>query len=77
MILDEKLKKETSKMVKSRRDVGTPRKRNSLSKSCKITKVVSRPISAATSVTSLSAANIRVVVRVRPPNQREQDNNSR
>lgn len=78
MILEEeKLFKQGVNMVKSRRDLSTPRRRNSLAKSCKITKVSSRPISAASSAPAAAAANIRVVIRVRPPNQREQDDNTR
>lgn len=78
MILEEeKLFKEGVKMVKSRRDLSTPRRRNSLVKSSKITKATTRPISAASSVPATPKANIRVVVRVRPPNPREQDDNTR
>lgn len=78
MILgEEKLLKQGVNMVKSKRELSTPRKRNSLAKSCKVTKVSARPISAVSSVPTAAAANIRVVIRVRPPNQREQDDNTR
>lgn len=78
-LLEEKVTNESTKMVKSRREVATPRKRNSLtkSKSRAIVKPISRPVSAVSSAAALPAANIRVVVRVRPPNAREQDDNSR
>lgn len=77
ILVEEKLHKEGVKMVKSRRELSTPRRRNSLAKNCKISKVTTRPISAASSIPAVPAANIRVVVRVRPPNQREQDDNTR
>lgn len=67
------------KMVKSKREPTTPRRRASLSKSGaigKVTKVLSRPVSS-TAPCVAPAANIKVVVRVRPPNDREQDENCR
>lgn len=72
----EKSYQEFSKMVKSKRELGTPRRRNSLLKNRTILKT-SRPASAASSVPATPAANIRVVVRVRPPTQREQSDNAR
>lgn len=77
ILLDEQLSKGGLKMVKSRRELGTPRRRNSLVKNSKIIKNTARPISAASSVPAVPAANIRVVVRVRPVNSREQGENSR
>lgn len=76
VLREEKLPQESLKMVKSRRDLSTPRKRNSL-KSRKIIKSTTRPISASCSAPAIAAANIKVVVRVRPPNFREQSDNSR
>lgn len=76
MIINDNVFNGKVKMVRTRRDLSTPRKRNSLVKSRTIAKV-SRPVSAASSVAALAAANIKVVVRVRPPNNREQDDNAR
>lgn len=62
----------STKMVKTTKKE-TPRKRNSLSKSRKIVKVVAQVSEPAIT----PSTNIRVVVRVRPPNSKEQDANSR
>ncbi|KAJ8957542.1 hypothetical protein NQ318_020581 [Aromia moschata] len=61
-------------MVKSKRDIITPRRRGSLTKKSTIVKVLSRPNSGVQATLIQPAnANIRVVVRVRPANSREQD----
>lgn len=62
------------KMVKTKRDIKSPRKR--------ISGTISRPISRArpttTHLTTANvSANIRVVIRVRPPNNKEQGDNQR
>lgn len=65
-------------MAKSKKETVHGRKRNSLTnRGNRIVKASSRPVSAVSTTSSLPAANIRVVVRVRPPNQREQDENNR
>ncbi|XP_018569213.1 kinesin-like protein KIF18A isoform X2 [Anoplophora glabripennis] len=66
-------------MVKSKRDLNTPRRRDSLTKNRAIARTVSRPTSAAVQVAAVQPVvpNIRVVVRVRPPNEKEQGENCR
>ncbi|KAJ8925043.1 hypothetical protein NQ315_001214 [Exocentrus adspersus] len=65
-------------MVKSKRDVNTPRRRASLTRNRTISRAISRPTSAVPAVALQPVApNIRVVVRVRPPNENEQGENSR
>lgn len=66
-------------MVKSKRDLNTPRRRASLTKNRTIARTVSRPTSAAVQVAAVQpvAPNIKVVVRVRPPNEKEQGENCR
>ncbi|KRT80094.1 Kinesin, partial [Oryctes borbonicus] len=56
------------KMVKNKRDLKSPRRRSSL---------VSRAGTRGKVTSSRSSANIKVVVRVRPPNDRETGDNSR
>ncbi|XP_072385373.1 kinesin-like protein KIF18A isoform X1 [Diabrotica undecimpunctata] len=68
-------------MVKNKRDVKTlPRRASFSSKRAvlnqTITKVLSCPASS-TSIKSNSSANIKVVVRVRPPNIKEEEGNNR
>ncbi|GJQ71189.1 hypothetical protein Trydic_g1088 [Trypoxylus dichotomus] len=55
-------------MVKNKRDLKSPRRRSSL---------LSRAGTRAKSSSARSSANIKVVVRVRPPNERETGDNSR
>ncbi|XP_023028699.2 uncharacterized protein [Leptinotarsa decemlineata] len=68
-------------MVKSKRELTTPRRRNSLSKQRildrTISKVVSRPNSGTSTSRTPAVANIKVVVRVRPPNGSEREENCR
>ncbi|KAG5887410.1 hypothetical protein JTB14_024609 [Gonioctena quinquepunctata] len=68
-------------MVKSKRELTTPRRRNSISKQRTldrtISKVISRPNSGTATTRPPSVANIKVVVRVRPPNGSEQGENFR
>ncbi|XP_060534796.1 kinesin-like protein KIF18A [Cylas formicarius] len=65
-----------SKMVRTKKEALTPRHRPPLATRNKaISKVLSRPVSSA--VPAPTAANIRVVVRVRPPNNKEQGDNCR
>ncbi|CAG9770469.1 unnamed protein product [Ceutorhynchus assimilis] len=64
--------------MKSKKDPTTPRRRASVSKNGGITKaarVLSRPVSTSTAPSKPpTACNIKVVVRIRPANEREQEN---